>query len=60
MTTDTTIKRLRINDTWSIEYDEDDNDRPTWWWRYGKPHSKVKMNNPCLAMFYRLLELEQS
>ena len=48
-------------DKWSISYDPDNNDRPLKLFRYGKD-TCVDINkekNYVLAMFYRILELEE-
>ena len=54
-----TIKTLRVDDKWSIEYDPNNNDRPLRWFRYGEkwvPHITWDENNAVTAMFYALLE----
>lgn len=53
------MKTLVVDAKWSVEYDPSNNDRPVWWIRYGKRHSTFSENNPTLAMFYALLEIEQ-
>jgi len=53
------MKLLEVDDKWSIAYWPEENDRPTHWYRYGEMHSSCDFNNPCLAMFYSLLETKQ-
>ena len=51
---------LKVDDRWSISYDPNNNDRPLKLFRYGEDVG-VDMHNQknyVLAMFYRLLELE--
>jgi|AntRauMFilla1563_2_1112583.scaffolds.fasta_scaffold116014_1 hypothetical protein len=51
------MKTLKIDDKWSIEYDEDNNDRPIRWGRHNEWHSEFEENNAVNAMFYKLLEI---
>ena len=53
------MKTLRVDEKWSIEYDDDVNDRPIYWHRYGERHSHFDENNATVAMFYALLEKSQ-
>ena len=52
--------RLVIDEKWSVLYDPDRNCRPTALQRYGEtvPDVPSMWNNVQLAMFYKLLELE--
>jgi SHS2 domain-containing protein len=55
------IKELKVDDKWSISYDTNNNDRPLRLFRYGE-NAHVDMHNEknyVLAMFYRILELEE-
>ncbi len=55
-------KVLEVDDKWSISYDPDNNDRPLKLFRYGE-ETGVNMHNEknyVLAMFYRLLELDEA
>lgn len=47
---------LQVDDKWSIEFDPEDNDRPTYWHRNGERHSPFTEHNGVVAMFYALLE----
>ena len=52
---------LKVDEKWSISYDPDNNDRPLKLFRYGE-YAGVDMHNQknyVLAMFYRILELEE-
>ena len=48
---------LRIDEKWSIEYDPNDNDRPTRILRYGVDTNEEvsRQKNWFYAMFYKLL-----
>jgi hypothetical protein len=53
---------LKVDEKWSITYDPDNNDRPLKLFRYDVDIN-VNMHdekNYVLAMFYRILELENS
>jgi hypothetical protein len=53
---------LKVDEKWSITYDPDNNDRPLKLFRYDVDIN-VNMHNEknyVLAMFYRILELENS
>jgi hypothetical protein len=53
---------LKVDEKWSITYDPDNNDRPLKLFRYDVD-TNVNMHdekNYVLAMFYRILELENS
>ena len=55
------IKELKVDDKWSISYDTGNNNRPLKLFRYGQD-ACVDMHNQknyVLAMFYRILELEE-
>ena len=51
---------LQIDEKWSVIYDPDNNCRPMALRRHGELHPKgpALWDNVQLAMFYRLLELE--
>ena len=54
---------LQVDDKWSISYDPDNNNRPLKLFRYEEEVLSVDMHNQknyVLAMFYRLLELEEA
>lgn len=51
------MKTLKVDDKWSIEYDETQNDRPVYWSRYGEIHRAYDGNNPVTALFYAFLAL---
>lgn len=55
------MKTLKIDDKFSIVYDENNNDRPLYVERHGSRHQNmdVDMPNWIVAMFYALLEQEQ-
>ena len=56
------VKELKVDDKWSISYDTGNNDRPLRLFRYGEMSYGVDMHNQknyVLAMFYRILELEE-
>lgn len=55
------LKTLKIDDTWSVEYDIENNDRPTRLLRHGEPHviGCDDWKNDQVAMFYALLATEQ-
>jgi hypothetical protein len=53
------MKTLVVDDKWSIEYDDKNNDSPRRWLRHGEDAGDVEMNNPTCAMFYALLAKEQ-
>jgi hypothetical protein len=50
------MKKLKIDDKWSIRYDPENNDRPEAILRYGELHQVWQENNAMTAMFYALLE----
>jgi SHS2 domain-containing protein len=55
------IKELKVDDKWSISYDTNNNNRPLRLFRYGE-NTDVDIHNQknyVLAMFYRILELEE-
>ena len=47
---------LKVDDTWSVEFDPANNDRPLHWYRHGERHSEFDENNAVTALFYALLE----
>lgn len=50
------MKTLKIDEKWSVEYDETQNDRPVNLLRYGEPAGVVRdWSNPQTPMFYALL-----
>ena len=55
------MKTLKIDDKFSIVYDDENNDRPLYVERHGSRHQNmdVDMPNWIIAMFYALLETEQ-
>lgn len=53
------MKTLRIDEKWSVKYDQNNNDRPMEWVRHGVDHHYFKESNSVTAMFYALLEKEQ-
>ena len=55
------MKILKVDEKWSVEYDPDNNDRPTRWLRYGEELGTGKWdeNNPTTAMFYAMLKASQ-
>lgn len=55
------MKTLKVDEKWSIEYDDLQNDRPVRILRYGEGHmggANALQNNAVVAMFYALLEKE--
>lgn len=52
------LKRLKIDGTYSVEYDPTNNDRPARWFHHGQPFEFMP-SNVVLAVFYRVLELEE-
>ena len=50
---------LRVDDKWSIVYDETHNDMPVAWLRNDTHHSSWEENNPVTALFYALLEAKK-
>ena len=55
------MKTLKINDKFSIVYDDENNDRPEYVERNGLRHSNMSVDMPnwIIAMFYALLEIKQ-
>jgi len=55
------VKTLKIDDKFSIVYDEENNDRPLYVERHGSRHQNMDVNMPnwIIALFYALLEREQ-
>lgn len=55
------MKTLKIDDKFSIVYDDENNDRPLYVERHGSRHQNMDVNMPnwIIAMFYALLETEQ-
>lgn len=53
------MNTLRVDDKWSIEYDPQNNDRPTAWLRHNEPHRAFEESNAVLALFYALLQVDQ-
>lgn len=55
------MKTLKIDDKWSIEYDETQNDRPVNLLRHGEAAGPaLDWDNPKTAMFYALLAHEEA
>lgn len=50
------MKRLTIDEKWSVMYDPSNNDRPVESHRYLEFHSPFSSDNSTVAMFYALLE----
>lgn len=50
------MKRIHIDEKWSVEYDEADNCRPKRWFRYDEEIGVEAPSNLQLALFYALLE----
>lgn len=51
------MKTLRIDEKWSIKYDDQNNDTPVNWLRYGAYHFDFDHAHTAVtAMFYALLE----
>jgi hypothetical protein len=52
------LPRLDIDLKWSVEYDPENNDRPTRLFRYGEPvfMGTASWTNEVVAMFYALME----
>jgi len=50
------MKDLKIDEKWSVQYDENNNDRPVKWFRYDTPMGLSPSNNLTVALFYSLLE----
>lgn len=50
------MKTIKIDNKWSIKYDDQFNDKPKKWLRYGEFHSDFNENNAVVAMFYAILE----
>lgn len=53
-------ERLRIDDVWSVEYDPSNNDRPRAWYRYDEWHSVFDEKNASTAMFYKILNDQET
>lgn len=51
------MRVLKIDEKWSIEYDEANNDRPVQWLRHGEPNAPFDEPNSTVALFYALLSL---
>ena len=54
--TDDQLKILPCGDTWSIQYDPSENDRPKAWFHHGSYHSPFKGDNATIDLFYSILE----
>ncbi|MCA1807496.1 MAG: hypothetical protein LC687_06590 [Actinobacteria bacterium] len=56
------MKTLKIDDKFSIVYDDENNDRPVYVERYSSRHANINTGTPnwIVAMFYTLLEQEQN
>jgi hypothetical protein len=54
------MKILKVDDKWSVVYDEMINDRPLSWSRYGDNHYPYSGSNADLAMFYALKEAREA
>lgn len=52
------MKLLGIDEKWAVSFDEDNNDRPTAWYRHGEYHSDFEAPNAETAMFYALLQAQ--
>lgn len=50
------MKRLKIDEKWSVMYDPDNNDRPVDLHRHDEFHGPFPVSNVPVAMFYSLLE----
>jgi len=56
------VKTLKIDDKFSIVYDDENNDRPLYVERHGSRHANLDVTgtpNWVISMFYALLETEQ-
>lgn len=50
------MKILKVDEKWSIQYDDGNNDRPEWFLRHGSPHFPFPTDNATVALFYALKE----
>ena len=50
------LKKLKVDDKWSISYDSKQNDRPLDWYRYDALHTPFSGFNADVAIFYALKE----
>lgn len=55
------LKVYKVDDTWSIEYNSEENDRITNVLRHGEPHaiSTAYLRNVSRALFAKLLQVEE-
>ncbi len=55
------MKTLKIDDKFSIVYDDENNDRPLYVERHGSRHQNIDVDTPnwIFSIFYALLEQEQ-
>lgn len=49
------MKKLRIDNKWSVEFDDTENDSPKHWYRYDEA-VKSPIDNIHVALFYALLD----
>ena len=50
------LRKLKVDDKWSILYDAGQNDRPLDWYRYDVLHTPFSNFNADVAMFYAFQE----
>lgn len=54
------MAKLKIDNKWSVGYDEENNDTPRYLYRYDSYHGPFPQDNVSVAMFYALLGQQES